>query len=91
MLNSLNQNKQAYEELTKQANRLQSETGIADDAIMQIQQLGASAGFTTEQIKKITAASVELSAKKNIDLQSAYDLLAKSMVGSWQGVKITWP
>jgi len=91
LLNSLNQNKQAYEELTKQANRLQSETGIADDAIMQIQQLGASAGFTTEQIKKITAASVELSAKKNIDLQSAYDLLAKSMVGVGKGLKSLGP
>ena len=54
LLASLQGNTKAFEELVKQANRLQSTTGVADDAIMQIQQLGASSGKTTTEIKKIT-------------------------------------
>jgi len=72
LLFSLKGNKQAFKELTAQANLFQSKTGIADDAIQGIQVLAAESGKTTEQIKKITEATVNWSKLTGQDLQSAY-------------------
>lgn len=72
LLFALKGNTVAFKELAKQAEDLRAKTGVDDVAIMQIQQLGANAGYTTDKIKKITQASVELSAVTGQDLQAAY-------------------
>jgi len=72
LLFSLKGNKQAFKELTEQANDFQSRTGIADDAIQGIQTLAAEAGKSTVEIKKITEASINWSKITGQDLQSAY-------------------
>ncbi len=72
LLFSLRGNKQAFKELTEQANLFQSKTGIADDAIQGIQVLAAESGKTTGEIKKITEATINWSKLTGQDLQSAY-------------------
>jgi len=62
----------AFKELTDQAEKLRDATGVDDAAIMQIQQLGANAGYSTDKIKKVTEAAVELAAVTGQDLQAAY-------------------
>lgn len=81
MMNAVGGNISQYEELTAQAEQLRSSTGIDDAAIMQIQMLGRSADLTTQQIKDITAASIELASKTDGDLQSAYMALVKTYTG----------
>jgi len=60
LLFSLHGNTIAFKQLTDQAEDLRQATGVDDAAIMQIQQLGASAGKSTQDIKKITEATVKL-------------------------------
>lgn len=82
LLFALNDNKEAFKELSKQANEIQKSTGVPDDMINQIQMLGASAGKSTGEIKKITAASVELASRTGQDLQAAYLQLNGTLTGS---------
>jgi len=82
LLSSLQGNGYAFKELTKQAEQLRSKTGVDDAAIMQIQQLGAGAGYSVDKIKKLTDASVQLAAKTGQDLQSAYMQINATFNGS---------
>ena len=75
-------NQSAYTELTKQAEELRKKTAVDDAAIMQIQQLGAQAGYSTDKIKKITAAAVNLAAVTGQDLQGAYMQLNGTFSGT---------
>jgi len=84
-------NAYAYDELSKQAEKLRAATGIDDGAIMNIQQMGVSLGLTTEDVKKLTEASVQLSVKTGMDLDSAYRTLAKSLTGVGKGLKVLGP
>jgi hypothetical protein len=72
LMHALKNNKTAYEQLTRQAEKLRKDTGVDDAAIMQIQTLGAAAGYSTNKIMKITQASIDLAAVTKQDLQSSY-------------------
>ncbi len=72
LLFALKNNQSAYKELTSQADLLRDETGVDDEAIKQIQTLGAQAGYSTEKIKKIAEATVNLASVTGQDLQAAY-------------------
>lgn len=82
LLFSLQGNKTAYYELTKQAGELQKRLGIPDETINQIQMLAAETGKTTSQIKKITEAAIELSLATGEDLQGSYMKLNATFTGS---------
>ena len=88
---SLNGDEKAFKSLTDQAGRLQSETGIPDETINQIQMLGKEAGLTTSEIKKITEASINLSAATGKDLQSTYEGLIRTLSGNSKALKILGP
>jgi len=75
-------NATAFKELTDQAEKLRAATGVDDAAIMQIQQLGANAGYSTEKIKKVTEAAVELASVTGQDLQAAYMQINATFNGS---------
>jgi hypothetical protein len=79
---ALRGNKDAFTELTIQASRLQSETGVDEESIMQIQMLGSQSGKTTDEIKKLIEASLGLSAATGMDLQGAYMMLNNTLNGS---------
>jgi hypothetical protein len=72
----------AYKELTEQAEALRAATGIEPTSIMQIQQMGANAGYSAEKIKKVTQASIELAAVTGQDLQAAYMQVNTTFNGS---------
>ena len=72
LLFALKGNQSAFTELTKQANKFQSTTGIADVAIQGIQTLAAQSGRTRQEIEKITEATINWSSLTGQDLQSAY-------------------
>jgi hypothetical protein len=82
LMSSLNGNELAFKQLTTQAEQLRNKTGVDDGAIMQIQQLGAGAGYSVDKIKKLTDASVQLAAKTGQDLQSAYMQINATFTGS---------
>jgi hypothetical protein len=82
LLFSVKGNTLAFNELTKQAEYFQQNAGIDDDVIEQIQQLGANTGKTTEQIKKITEAAVQLSTTTGQDLQASYIMLNMTLAGN---------
>ena len=82
LLFSVNGNKDAYNKLYEQAELLRDTTGISDESIKQIQQLAAGAGYSTDRVEKLTRASVELSKKTGMDLQSAYLQLNVTLSGS---------
>ena len=72
LLFALKGNTSEFNELTKQATKFQSTTGIADDAIQGIQTLAAQSGRTRQEIEKITEATINWSSLTGQDLQSAY-------------------
>lgn len=82
LLFSLQGNKAAFDVLTNQANKFQSTTGIADDKIMQIQTLGAQAGKSTAEIKKITEATINWASVTGQDLQAAYMQINGTLTGT---------
>lgn len=82
LLFSVGGNREEYEKLVAQANKLRDATGIDDEAIKQIQQLGAGADYSTDRIMKLTSASIELSKKTGMDLQAAYMQLNTTLSGS---------
>lgn len=82
LLFALKGNKQAFKELTDQANEFQSKTGIADDAIQGIQVLAAESGKTTAEIKKITEATINWSKITGQDLQAAYLQINGTLTGT---------
>ena len=82
LLFSLKGNTSAFKELADQAENLRAATGVDDAAIMQIQTLGGAAGYSTDKIKKITAASIELAAVTGQDLQAAYMQVNATFNGS---------
>jgi hypothetical protein len=82
LLFSVGGNQEAYNALYMQAEKLRETTGISDEAIKQIQQLGAGAGYSTDRIEKLTTASIQLSKKTGMDLQMAYTQLNVTLSGS---------
>ena len=82
LLFALNGNQAAFESLTRQANELRNATGIDDEDIKQVQMLGVSSGKSAGEVKKITQAAIELSAKTGQDLQAAYMMLNGTLAGS---------
>jgi len=82
LLFSLKGNTLAFKELANQAENIRAATGVDDAAIMQIQTLGGAAGYSTDKIKKITQASVELAAVTGQDLQAAYMQVNATFNGS---------
>jgi hypothetical protein len=82
LLFSIKGNTVAFKQLADQAEKLRAATGVDDAAIMQIQTLGGAAGYSTEKIKKITQAAVELAAVTGQDLQAAYMQVNATFNGS---------
>lgn len=82
LLFSLQGNKTAFNDLSKQAGDLQKRLGIPDETINQIQMLAAETGKTVPQIKKITEAAIELSIATGDDLQASYMKLNATFTGS---------
>jgi hypothetical protein len=82
LLFSVKGNQQAFSALALQASRLQSSTGVDEEAIQQIQVMGSNAGKTTSEIKKLVEASMGLAANTGMDLQSAYMQLNGTLTGS---------
>ncbi len=62
---------QALEELKKQAEELSNVTGVDDDDIIKMQQLGIQAGLTTEQTKKMVEIALDVSKAFGLDLNTA--------------------
>jgi hypothetical protein len=81
LLFALNGNITAFKELNKQSGELQMATGIEDSMISQIQMLGISSGKSTEDVKKITEAAIELSSITGDDLQASFMQLNKTFTG----------
>ena len=67
--------------LQEYAAELQKITTFGDEEIIKAQAIFAQFGLETEQIKKLTEATLDLSVAKGISLASAADLVSKS-VGS---------
>lgn len=82
LLFSLQGNTKAFKELADQATYFQNEAGIPDETINQIQMLAAQSGKTTQQIKLMTTAAVNLSAATGQDLQASYMMLNGTLAGS---------
>lgn len=82
LLFSLNNNTAAFASLTAQANKFQSLTGFADDAIQGIQTLAAQSGKTTAEIKKITEATINWASLTGQDLQAAYLQINATLTGT---------
>lgn len=78
---ALKGNQVAFKELTTQAQRLQSTTGVDEIAIQQIQMLAVSSGKSTEEVKKLVTASIALATATETDLQSAYMQIMGTMNG----------
>jgi len=68
--------------LLKQAEDIRSKTGIDDAAINEIQTFAAAQGRSESQIKKNTAAAVQLAAVTGIDLLSAMKQVDATMEGN---------
>ena len=80
--------------LLDQASALQKVTTFGDEDIIMMQSMFASFGQNEEQIKKLTSATLDLSAGMGIDLKSAGDLVAKTIGSSTNamsryGVEVT--
>jgi hypothetical protein len=75
-----------FNELKKQQDELRNATGIDDEEIAQIQMMGTEAGLTTEDVKKLTEASINLSSITGKDLQSTYMSLMRTMAGNRKGI-----
>jgi len=75
-------NAAAFKVLTEQAEKLRSTTAVDDAAIMQIQGLGAAAGYSIARIQKMTEAAVELSSVTGQDLQAAFMQINMTLSGS---------
>jgi hypothetical protein len=82
LMASVKGNETAFKALTSQAGKLQRELGVDDESIMQLQSLAASSDKSTEEIKKLTEASVYLSKVTGQDLQAAYLQINNTFTGS---------
>ena len=87
LLYALQGDKVAYKDLQKQAEQLQKSLGIPDETINGIQMMAAETGRSTEEIKRITQASVTLSAVTGGDLQTSYETLNGTYAGVLKGLK----
>jgi hypothetical protein len=85
---ALKGNQEAFKLLTSQAAKFQSETGVDEEQIMQIQMLGAAAGMSAKRITEIVEASINLAAATGGDLQGSYMTLIKSLSGVGRGLKV---
>jgi len=81
LLFALRGNIDAYQQLKQQSDDLQTATGIPDEVINQIQMLGIESGKSTELVKKITHAAIELASMTGIDLQTAFLQLNRTLTG----------
>ena len=88
LLFALKGNQEAFKLLTSQAAKFQSETGVDEEQIMQIQMLGAAAGMSAKRITEIVEASINLAAATGGDLQGSYMTLIKSLSGVGRGLKV---
>tara|TARA_Y100001938_G_scaffold143179_1_gene215559 strand:+ start:2789 stop:5032 length:2244 start_codon:yes stop_codon:yes gene_type:complete len=70
------------EALIKQASALQAQTRFGDEAIIGAQAMLAAFIKDEEQLKKATDATLDLAAAKGMNLNSAADLVAKSIGSS---------
>lgn len=65
-----------------QAEAIRSVTGADDEAIVSGQALLGNMGLTEDAIRKLTPRVVDLAAKYDIDLQSAFKAVGKAATGS---------
>lgn len=82
LLFALKGNETAFKTLTIQAGYFQSKVGIPDDAIQQIQMLAAQSGKTTQEIKRITEATIQLASVTGQDLQASYLQINQTLAGN---------
>lgn len=87
LLMALKGNQAAFTILSEQAKKFQEEAGVPDEEINKIQMLAAETGKSVDQIRKITEASINLSAATGKDLQSTYEMLNGTFAGASKGLK----
>lgn len=81
LLFALKDRKDAMEGLLAQSEVLSQQTGIPNEVLNRIQALAATYGLTTEQIRKLTAASTDLAAVQGVDVETA----ARTLLGTFEG------
>lgn len=67
------------QDLQALAESLQHTTGFADDAIIAMQAMALTFGFTTAQVEQLTPRIIDLAAKTGMDLNSAMLAVGKSI------------
>jgi hypothetical protein len=68
--------------LIAHANRMQNITGVSNDAIITAQSLIAAFIKEEKQIKRVTEAALDFARAKGIDVNTAADLLTKTIASS---------
>lgn len=81
LMTALHGNKKAFDNLTKSARALQNVTTFGDEEIIAQQAYLASLGLTTDQIKEVIAASMDLAAGTGQTLEFGVRNLAKTFGG----------
>lgn len=84
--NALQGREESVRSLIKQAGELQKITGVDDEAIIEVQTLAATHNLTSEQIKKVTQASLDFAAVTGQDVHSAAVMLLATMEGNIRGL-----
>lgn len=92
--NSGNYTDEASKGLQRYATELQRASLFGDEVVVQAQARFAAFGFEAEEIKRLTAATLDLAQAKEMDLVSAADLVSKSVASttnamSRYGIEIT--
>ena len=68
-----------FERTKEYASALQQQTTFGDEQILQAQKLLVQLGVEASQLNQVTKATLDLAAAKGIDLNSAADLVSKSI------------
>lgn len=74
--------KEAYEEIIRYSSELQRMTIYDDDAILAGQKLLVTFGAHGQALKDLTKATLDLATAKGMNLQSAFDLVSKTIGSS---------
>ena len=80
-------NQQTITFLTEYAGKLQTLTGVSDEAIKSAMALGSTMGLSGAEIQKAIKVALDLSAALGVDLNTAMRMLAKGAEGNREQIK----